>query len=308
MSDKRAPPMREYALLVLLSLLWGGSFTLIKVAVAGYPPATLVAIRILFGGLLLAAIAFAQGVQFPTSRRRWAELFLQGVLQSALPFTLISWGEIHLPSGLAGVMNSTVPMFVFLISVFALGAAPFVLRKFLGVVLGLAGVAAMAGLGSIAGAGGEVNVLAVLAVVGASASYACGALFGHRFDDQPAIVTASTSLLCGSLLMVPLSLYHDRPWTLTPSTDSTLAVAALALLSTALASTIFFRLIKTLGSLATTTNAYLRAIFSVFLGVVFLGEPLGWNMVAGTALILAGVALVTRPAKPALQPVAAKGT
>ncbi|MES2937051.1 MAG: EamA family transporter [Pseudomonadota bacterium] len=307
MSEKGAPPVREYVLLVLLSLLWGGSFTLIKVAVAGYPPATLVAIRILAGGLVLAAIALAQGVQFPTSRRRWAELFLQGVLQSALPFTLISWGEIHLPSGLAGVMNSTVPMFVFLISVLVLGAAPFVLRKFLGVVLGLAGVAAMAGLGSIAGVG-EVNVLAVLAVLAASVSYACGALFGHRFDDQPAIVTASTSLLCGSLLMVPLSLWHDKPWTLTPSTDSTLAVVALALLSTALASTIFFRLIKTLGSLATTTNAYLRAIFSVFLGVVFLGEPLGWNMVIGTGLILLGVALVTRAAKPALQPVPAKGT
>lgn len=306
MPDKTAPPLREYALLVLLSLLWGGSFTLIKVAVAGYPPATLVAIRILVGGLVLAAIAAAQGVQFPRSRRRWAELFLQGLLQSALPFTLISWGEIHLPSGLAGVMNSTVPMFVFLISVFVLGAAPFVARKFLGVVLGLAGVAAMAGLGSMAGVG-EVNLLAVLAVLGASVSYACGALFGHRFDDQPAIVTASASLLCGSLLMVPLALWHDKPWTLAPSTDSTLAVAALSLLSTALASTIFFRLIKTLGSLATTTNAYLRAIFSVFLGVVFLGEPLGWNMVIGTGLILAGVALVTRQAKPALRPAPAKG-
>lgn len=307
MPDTPAPPLREYALLLLLSLLWGGSFTLIKVAVAGYPPATLVAIRILAGGLVLAAIAAAQGVRFPSSRRRWAELFLQGLLQSALPFTLISWGEIHLPSGLAGVMNSTVPMFVFLISVFALGAAPFALRKFLGVVLGLAGVAAMAGLGSLSGVGG-MNLLAVLAVLAASVCYACGALFGHRFDDQPAIVTASASLLCGSLLMVPLSLWHDRPWTLSPSTQSTLAVIALALLSTALASTIFFRLIKTLGSLATTTNAYLRAIFSVFLGVVLLGEPLGWNMVLGTGLILAGVALVTRPAKPALQPASAKGT
>jgi drug/metabolite transporter (DMT)-like permease len=299
MPDRPAAAWTEYALLGLLALLWGASFTLIKVAVADYPPATLVAIRILIGGLLLAALAVAKGFKFPRSGRRWAELALQGVLQGALPFSLISWGEIHMASGLAGLINSTVPMFVFMISVFALGSAPFSLGRFLGVLCGLAGVATIAGAQSLAQLS-AASLLPVLAVLGASASYACGALFGHRFHDQPAAVTASGSLLCGSLLMLPISAVLDRPWTLTPGLGASLAVLALSLLSTALASVIFFRLIKTLGSLATTSNAYLRALVSVLLGVLFLGEPMGWHVVVATLLIFIGVALVTRPAKPPL--------
>ncbi len=296
MPEKNGPPLTEYALLVLLAMLWGGSFTLIKVAVADYPPATLVAIRVLIGGVVLTTLALASGQVFPKSLRRWGELFVQGLLQGALPFTLISWGEIHIASGLAGVINSTVPMFVFVISVFVVGSAPFVPMKFIGVLFGLAGVVAISGVDSITQLA-DADVLAVLAIVGASASYACGAIYGHRFDSQSAVVTAAGSLLCSSLVMLPLSLYIDRPWTLAPGLHATLAVVALALLSTALASVIFFRLIKTLGSLATTSNAYLRALVSVAFGVVFLSEPLSWNLVLATALIFIGVALVTRRIK-----------
>jgi drug/metabolite transporter (DMT)-like permease len=286
-------PLIDYALLGLLSLLWGGSFTLIKIAVADYPPATLAALRMAIGGAALLVLARAQGLRLPRSGRRWAELLLQGLLQGALPFSLISWGEMHMASGLAGVINSTVPMFVFLISVFAVRSARFAMLKFIGVLLGLTGVATLAGAQSLTQLS-STAALPVLAVLAASASYACGALFGHRFGDQPAIVTASGSLLCGSAVMLALSACLDAPWALRPSLHATLALLGLALLSTALASVIFFRLIKTLGSLATTSNAYLRALVSVLLGAVFLGEPVGWPLVAAIALIFTGVALVTR--------------
>jgi drug/metabolite transporter (DMT)-like permease len=292
MPETTKPPAVEYALLLLLATLWGGSFTLIKVALADYPPASLVALRVLVGGLVLAALAAAKGLAFPRSLRRWGELFVQGLLQGALPFTLISWGELHIASSLAGVINSTVPVFAFMLSVFVLGSAPFVPRKFAGVVLGLLGVLVIAGAEAIGSLEGT-NLLAVLAVLGASVSYACGAVFGHRFDDQPPLVTAAASLLCGSMLMVPISLAVDRPWTLAPGLEATLAAFGLALLSTALASVIFFRLIRTLGSVATTSNAYLRALVSVLFGVFFLSEPLGWNVVLAAALILGGVALIT---------------
>lgn len=285
--------MREYALLGLLSLLWGSSFTLIKVAVADYPPATLATLRILVGGLALLAVAKAQGLTLPRSARRWAELLLQGVLQGALPFSLISWAELHLASGLAGVLNSTVPMFVFAISVFALRSVPFAALKFVGVLAGLGGVATLAGAQTLTqlSASGALPVLAVLA---ASLSYACGALFGHRFTDQSPVVTAACSLLGGSVLMLPLCAVLDAPWTLSPRLDATLALLALSLLSTALASVVFFRLIRTLGSLATTTNAYLRALVSLLLGALLLGEPLTWPVGIATLLIFIGVALVTR--------------
>jgi drug/metabolite transporter (DMT)-like permease len=282
---------RELALLLLLALLWGGSFTLIKIAVGGYPPATLVAIRITLGGLVLAAIARAQGHAFPRDRRTWLRLLVQGALQSAIPFTLISWGETRIDSGLAGVINATPPMFVFAISAFVLGTVPVVGSKTAGVLLGLAGVALLAGVGrtDVAGTSG----LAVLAVLGASLCYALGALHGHRFGHLSAFVTASGSLLMGSLFMIPISLAVDHPWALSPSPRATIAVLSLALLSTAGGSLLFFRLLKTLGSLATTSNAYLRALVSVLLGVVLLDEPLTLGIVAGGALVLLGVPLVT---------------
>jgi len=285
--------MREYALLGLLSLLWGSSFTLIKVAVADYPPATLAALRIFVGGMALLVLAKARGLVFPRSARRWGELLLQGVLQGALPFSLISWAELHLASGLAGVLNSTVPMFVFVISVFALRSTPFAALKFVGVLAGLGGVATLAGAQTLTqlSASGALPVLAVLA---ASLSYACGALFGHRFADQSPVVTAACSLLGGSMLMLPLCAALDAPWTLAPRLAPTLALLALSLLSTALASVIFFRLVRTLGSLATTTNAYLRALVSLLLGALLLGEPLTWPVGIATLLIFTGVALVTR--------------
>jgi len=291
-ADKSNPRFGEYSLLVLLSILWGASFSLIKVAVVDYPPATLVAIRMLVGGVLLTILAVSRGLAFPRSARRWLDLFIQGILQSALPFSLISWGEQHVPSALAGVLNSTVPMFVFVISVFVLKRAPFSAMKLLGVLLGLAGVVVMTGSSGI-GQISAMQVLAVVAVMGASASYASGAIFGHRFDDQPAIITASGSLLCGSAVMVALSLSIDHPWERVLGWHATWAMLVLSVLSTALASVIFFRLIKTLGSLATTSNAYLRALFSVLFGVVFLSEPFKWGIVVATVLILAGVSLVT---------------
>jgi drug/metabolite transporter (DMT)-like permease len=290
-------PAGEYALLVLLAILWGGSFSLIKVAVVDYPPATLAAIRILLGGALLAALAVARGFAFPARASRWSALWVQGLLQGALPFTLISWGELHIASGLAGVLNATVPLFAFMLSVFVVGSAPFMLTKFVGVLLGLAGVARIVGTGSVV-ALGQSDFLAVMAVLGASASYACGAVFGHRFGDQPAVITAAGSLLCGGLTLLPVSLALDRPWTLAPGLQATLAVLALALLSTALASVIFFRLIRTLGPVATTSNAYLRALVSVAFGVVFLAEPVSWSLLVASSLIVAGVVLVTRPGRP----------
>jgi drug/metabolite transporter (DMT)-like permease len=293
MADARtaAIPWKELALLGLLALLWGSSFALIKLALADLPPATLVLLRTGVGALVLWTLARARGLQWP--RRRWPALLLLGLLQSALPFSLISWGELHLPSGLAGLLNATVPIFVFSISVFVLGSAPFAWARFAGVLLGFAGVAVIAGVPLPAG---SLGVLAVVAVLAASLSYACGALFGHRFSDQPALVTAAASLTASALLMLPIALALDRPWTLRPGPQALLAALALALLSTALASVIFFRLIRTLGSLATTSNAYLRALVSVAIGVLFLGEPLGWPVLAATGLVVGGLVLVTRPA------------
>lgn len=291
-TDKQdTAPFKEYLLLLLLAALWGGSFTLIKVSLESYPPMTIVTSRVLLGGLILTGLAMLRGDMFPSTLRRWVELLIQGALQGALPFFLITWAEKYVDSSVAGIINSTPPMFVFLITVFVLHSAKFDLFKFVGILAGMSGVALIAT--SQGGSMDENSVYAVLAVLAASCSYACGAIFGRRFGDQSAFVTGGVSLILAALLIGPPALIFDEPFTLEPTMRATLALVALALFSTALASLIFFRLIKTLGSLATTSNAYLRALFSVLLGLVFLGELLSPAIIAATVLIFLGVFLVT---------------
>lgn len=290
-NGKGSPPISEYLLLLLLAALWGGSFTLIKVALEGFPPATIVTVRIALGGLILLALALLRRDKFPKNWLRWLELFVQGVLQGALPFFLITWGEKFVDSSVAGIINSTPPMFVFLITVFILQTSKFDMLKLVGIIFGMLGVALIAY--SQAGELTENNIWAVLAVLGASCSYACGAIFGKRFGDQSVFVTAGASLLLATLLIAPFAYFLEDPFSIEPAIRPTVALIALTLLSTALASLIFFRLIKTLGPLATTSNAYLRALFSILFGVVFLSEPISLSVIVATLLIFMGVFMVT---------------
>lgn len=286
----------EIGLLLLLSLIWGSSFTLIKVAIPAIPPFTMVAARVTIAAILLILIALAQGHALPCRGSVWAALFVQGLLQSALPFTLISWGEAHIASGLAGVLNATPPMFVLAIAMMTgCGRQTITGRKIIGVALGLAGVAMTMGVDALSGIG-TAAPLAQMAVLCASLSYALAPIWGQRFSALPAIVTAAGAMSCAAILMLPAAAAIEQPWTLSPPPAAAIAaVIALAIVCTALAMVIYFRLIHTLGPLGTTSGSYLRAGFAVALGTAWLGERLTWSGLAGMALILAGVVVVTMP-------------
>ena len=285
----------EIALLLLLSLIWGGSFTLIKVAIVTIPPFTMVAARVTIAAVVLALVAMAQGHALPRQKQMWGALFVQGLLQSALPFTLISWGEMHIGSGLAGVLNATPPMFVLAIAMMTgHGRQTISAQKIAGVGLGLAGVAVTIGTDALSGSG-EAGPLAQLAVLGASLSYALAPIWGQRFSGTPAIVTAAGAMTCAATLMLPAAIVVDRPWTLAPPPHAIAAVLGLAIVCTAVAMTIYFRLIRTLGPLGTTSGSYLRAGFAVALGTVWLGEGLTSSSLVGMTLIVAGVMAVTLP-------------
>lgn len=285
----------EIALLLLLSLIWGSSFTLIKMAIPSVPPFTMVAARVTLAAGLLLLIAAAQGHALPRQTSVWAAFFVQGVLQSALPFTLISWGEAHITSGLAGVLNATPPMFVLAIALTTgRGRQAISGRKIAGVALGLAGVALTVGIEALSGIG-TAAPLAQAAVLGASLCYALAPLWGQRFKKLPAIVTAAGAMSCAAILMLPAAAILERPWMLAPPPPAIAAVVTLAIVCTALAMVIYFRLIRTLGPLGTTSGSYLRAGFAVMLGITLLGESFTWSILAGMALILAGVVTVTLP-------------
>lgn len=281
----------EIGLLIVLAFLWGSSFTLIKVAVETIPPATIVLLRLIIGAGLLLILVRLKGMPLPASPALWGALTVQGFLQSALPFTLISWSEKHIDSGLAGLLNSTPPLFAFLITFFILKQIDAPVRKFIGIVVGFLGV--LMTLGPDLLIGSSDSAWAQIAVIGSSLSYALAAIFARRFSDQPALLTAACSMTMAALIMIPVSLVVDQPWTLTPSQEALWSIAALGVLSTTLAMIIYFRLIKTLGAVGVTSGSYLRAGFSVLLGVIFLNEPLSANLIAGLILILLSVAIVT---------------
>jgi drug/metabolite transporter (DMT)-like permease len=173
------------------------------VAIPSVPPFTMVAVRVTLAAGLLLLIATAQGYALPRQASVWAAFFVQGLLQSALPFTLISWGEAHITSGLAGVLNATPPMFVLAMALMTgRGRQAITGRKIAGVALGLAGVAVTVGIDALSGIG-TAAPLAQAAVLGASLCYALAPLWGQRFAKLPAIVTAAGAMSCAAILMLP---------------------------------------------------------------------------------------------------------
>src|SRR3982074_1179219 len=283
----------EIALLALLALIWGGSFTLIKVAIDAVPPVTMVAARVTVAALLLALLAKMRGYALPHDRATWAAFFVQGLLQSVLPFTLVSGGEEHIASGLSGVLNATPPMFVLLITLATQYEGGRVgTQKILGIGLGLAGVLVIIGAEALRSVGAAAP-LAQGAVLAASLCYALAPMWGRRFGQLPANVTAAGSMSCAALLLLPAALVIDRPWTLTPAPEAIGAVTILAVVCTGGAMIVYFRLVRTLGALATTSGSYLRAGFSVAPGILVLGERFTWLTLAGMVLIIVGVVAVT---------------
>lgn len=283
----------EIALLVLLAGLWGGSYTFIKLGVETIPPVTLIAARTLIAGAILVAIIRWRGLSLPRDPATWRLFLVQACLNSVLPFTLIAWAERSLDAGLATILSSTSPIFVFLLSGLRAAGERFGRLKLAGVGAGLAGTVLIVGVQAMSGFGQQLA--AQLALVAASLCYGGAALFGRNFKGLDPIMPATGSLICGAAVLLPVSLVVDRPWTLHPSAESITALIALALFSTALAFVIYFRLIARLGSVATTSVAYLRVPTGVAIGMLFLGEtpaPTAW---AGLVLVVLGVIAMTLP-------------
>lgn len=288
-------PRFEYLLLGLLAMLWGASYLLIRVAVETIPPITLVATRVTIAAAFLLVIARAQCHRLPRDPGTWRQLVIQSFLNSFGAWTLLAWGQQHVDSGLAGILNSTSPVFVVLIAWLWLGR-PGRARAVAGACLGLAGVALIMGPGALGGLGRDVAAQA--AVLAGAMLYAVAALNGGRFGHLPAVVTAAGTMIVASLVLIPASLVLDRPWSLSPSVLSVTAAGTLGLFCTGLALLLYFRLVRTLGALGVASQAYLRAGIAVLLGMVLLGESLDTVAAMGVAFALAGVVLINWPARP----------
>jgi len=288
----------ELALLLLLATLWGGSYTFIKLGVATIPPVTLIAGRTLIAGGLLLLIMYWRGVRLPRDPATWRRFLFQACLNSVIPWTLIAWAERSVDAGLATILNSTSPIFTFFLTLAIAHQDAPSLRKLFGVAAGMIGICLIVGVQALDGIGAQLA--AQLAIVAATVCYAGGAVFSRGFKGLDPMAPAAGSLLCGAAMLLPISVVVERPWTLTPSATSLLALLGLAVFSTAIAFVIYFRLIQTLGSVGTTAQAYLRVPIGVALGVLLLGESLSATAWIGLGCVVVGVAAMTIPAwKPA---------
>jgi drug/metabolite transporter (DMT)-like permease len=235
----------------------------------------------------------AMGATMPRGRRAWTAFFGMSLLNNAIPFTLIVWGQGHIASGLASILNATTPLFTVLVAHVFTQDERLTGRRFAGVIVGFAGVAVMIGGAALQSLG--VDILAQLAVLVAALSYAFSSVFGRRFKAMgiAPVATATGQLTASSIMLIPLALIVDRPWTLpSPSAAAVMAMLGLALLSTAFAYILFFRLLASAGATNTGLVTFLIPVSAILFGVTILNEHLEPRHVAGMALIGLGLALI----------------
>lgn len=283
----------DWALLALLSIVWGGSFLFVGVAVKELPPLTIVALRVAMAATALWGVLAIMGVRLPRERRIWAAFLGMGILNNVIPFTLIVWGQSHIASGLASILNATTPLFTVIVAHYFTVDERLTGQRLSGVIVGFVGVAVM--IGAAALTSWNANVLAQLAVLGAALSYGFSGVFGRRFKAMgiPPLVTAAGQVTASSAILLPMSLIVDRPWTLpVPSTEAVLSLLALALVSTAFAYLIFFRLLARAGATNVGLVTFLIPVSAILFGVTLLDETLEPRHFAGMALIAAGLILI----------------
>ncbi len=267
--------LREWGMLCLLSLLWGGSFFFVGVAVVELPPLTIVWLRVALGALTLWGVVAFLRLPLPRSPRVWLSILIMGCLNNVIPFSLIVWGQTHIASGLASVFNGTTPLFTILVAAVFLADERISAHKIIGIVLGFSGVLVMVGADVLSGLG--ANVLGQLAILAAAISYAFAAVFGRRFKvlGLNPIVLATGQVTLSTLVLLPLMWVVDQPLSFSmPGTPVILAIIALAVFSTALAYILFFRLLASAGATNLSLVTFLIPVSAILLGVFVLDERL----------------------------------
>jgi len=281
-------------MLVSLSVLWGGSFFFAKIAVGEMPPLTLALGRVAIAATFLIALARATGVALPD---RWRPFLVMGLLDNALPFSLIFWGQTHIASGLAAILNATTPLFTVLVAHFATADEKLNVARLAGVAAGFAGVVVMLGPDLLRDLGAAVA--AQLACLGAAISYAFAGIYGRRFRGEPALRVAAGQLIASSAMLAPLVIVLDRPWQLAPpGANAWGALVALATLSTALGYLLYFRILARAGATNVLLVTFLIPVSAILLGTLLLGEALAMRHLVGMAAIAVGLAAIDgRPLK-----------
>lgn len=282
--------LTEWARLLALSLVWGGSFFFVEIGLEGLGPYTVVAVRVGLGALGLLLFLGLRGLALPSGLSDWWALFVMGLLNNAIPFSLIAWGQVRIDSGLASILNATTPLFTLVVAHLCTRDERLTPLKGLGVMLGLFGVAVL--IGPNLGQGGGGSLWGQLAILGAACSYAFASVWGRRLRRLSPAVAATGMLICSSVVMLPLALLVEPLPAALPSPSVLVALVGLGLLSTSLAYLLYFQILVRAGAVNLMLVTFLIPPSALALGVLFLHEPLEMNALLGLALIFAGLAAV----------------
>jgi drug/metabolite transporter (DMT)-like permease len=284
---------RDYALLLALACCWSSTYPLTKIGLGSIPPITFISARSLIAALFLIVILYARGMRLPADARAWKLFAQQQTINSTLPFLMITWAQQYVAAAPTVVLASTTPIFAFLITWGITRHEPATLLKLAGAVFGLAGTAVIIGLDALGNL--NANIFAEMVILLATISFACATIFGLRLNDYDPMVVAGGSLLFGGLLLLPVALVVDHPWTLQPTPEALAATVSMGIFSSAFGLMLFYMCLGRLGTLTTNAQGYLRIPIGVGLSVLLLGESVPSNLALGLLLVMAGVAAMTIP-------------
>jgi drug/metabolite transporter (DMT)-like permease len=285
-------PLGHWLLLIALATMWGSSFLFTKIAVASLAPTTVVAARLVIAALVLGALVLILGKRLPTERRAWLFIVAMALAGNVLPFWLITWGQQGIDSGLAGILMAIMPLTTLVLAHFLVAGERLNPMRMAGFLLGFLGIVVLMGPDALLELEGRGTVLlSELAVLGGAVCYAVATIIARRRPPGDALATAAGVMLCGSALTVPAALASPLSSTTPLAPASLAAVAVLGLVSTALATVVYLRLVSQAGAGFVSLINYLIPLWALVLGVAVLGEQPQWSALAALIMILSGIAL-----------------
>ncbi len=286
----RAMSLKNWGLLFLLALLWGGSFFFYKILVAVLPPVTVVLGRVGIAAVALNLWLIAAGTPMPLDGKLWARFLVLGLLNNVIPYILIAWGETRITSGMASILNATTPIFMVIVAHLLTHDEKLSAAKTIGIGFGFAGTAILIGPDVFDG-GSEL--WGELAVVAASCVYAFAAINSRAFRGLPPLHAAAGQCTGGALILLPLSLIVDRPWTLPmPGAGTWASLLTIAIVNTAIAYWVYYKILGTVGVTYISLVTFLIPVMALLLGVLLLDEGITAQALLGMAVIAAGLAAI----------------
>ena len=284
-----APTLKDYLMLMLLASIWGASFLFIKIAVETIPPLTITAGRITLAAFILFTAAKMAGQTRPQGMRNWMIICGAAFFGNVLPFTLISWGEIKVDSGLAAVLMSLMPLATIILAHFFTTDEPLTKRKVIGLIVGFTGVIILIGPTALNSLGAEM--IAQIAIAFGAVSYSIASIMAKRLHNIPGRALAAWVMIISTIMILPASLIVDQPWTLSPAPMALAAVVMLGLFPTALAMLLLLQILRKHGASFLSMNNYMVPVFGVMWGVIFLAEKPSPESAIALIFILSGIAI-----------------